>query len=135
MDGIALGVHGGIVIYRCAEERDHPFVDVVETVVAQPIGEASARDCGRETLRAGLGPHGHKSAVTVPADADPSGVDRVLPGDRIHSGHDVEVVAAPKVLYIALCERFSLSVAPARVWPETEVPHGCFRPHSILVPL
>src|SRR5260370_16521538 len=109
MDGIALGVHGGIVIYRCAEERDHPFVDVVETVVAQPIGEASARDCGRETLRAGLGPHGHKSAVTVPADADPSGVDRVLPGDPIHSGHDFELFPAPKLLSLSLVHPLAFS--------------------------
>ena len=76
--GIAFGVDRGIVVDGCAEERNHPLVDVVEAVVAEPVGETSARHCRRETLRLCFGPHGHVAAVTVAANAEAMGIDRIL---------------------------------------------------------
>jgi len=40
----------GIVIHGCAEEGDHPFVDVIQSVVAQPIRQSCSRDCRREAV-------------------------------------------------------------------------------------
>jgi hypothetical protein len=33
-DGRAFGVHRGVIVDRCAEERDHPLVDFVLAVIA-----------------------------------------------------------------------------------------------------
>ena len=37
MHRIAFGVNGGIVVDRSTEKRNHPLVEVVDAVVAQPI--------------------------------------------------------------------------------------------------
>src|ERR1700683_3389058 len=110
---IALGVNRWVVIHRSAEERNHPFIDVVEAVVAQPVGEPGARNRSGETIALRLGPHGHVTAVAVSANADAFGINGILLYEGVHAGHDVAVIAAAEILHIALRERFPLSITPA----------------------
>src|SRR5947199_1087505 len=62
-------VNGGIVVDRCAEERDHPLIDQVLAVVTLPIGNAGARGRGAETSCLRHCPHRHVSAVTPAGDS------------------------------------------------------------------
>src|SRR5215472_9480935 len=52
-----------IVVHRCAEVGDHPGIDVVGTVVAQPVGESRPRDRGLEAVGLSQRPHRHVAAV------------------------------------------------------------------------
>src|ERR1700679_2043558 len=67
--GCAPCIDRGIVIHRGAEIRNHPLVDVVLTVIAQPVREARAGNRRSETMSLGYGPHRHISAVTPAGDA------------------------------------------------------------------
>ena len=116
--GIAFGVDGGIVIDRCAEKWNHPLVDIVDAVIAQPIGESGARNRCREAMGLSLGPHGHVSAITVAADAEAIGIDGILLGNGVNAGHDVAKVAAAEIFYVALREGFALTVTAARIGAE-----------------
>ena len=67
--GIALGIHGGIVINRRSKKGNHPLVNLVYTVVADPVGEAGSGDSGGEAMRLRLRPHRHVPAIAVAANA------------------------------------------------------------------
>src|ERR1700678_3359770 len=115
MHRIALGIDCGIVVHRCTEDRNHPFVDVVESVVTQPVGEPSSRHRGRETIGLGFGPHGHVSAVAVSLDTESLVVYRILFRERVYSRHDVPVIATAKIPYVSLYERFTQAVTAPRI--------------------
>src|ERR1700678_2914597 len=111
MHRIALGIDCGIVVHRCTEERNHPFVDVVESVGTQPVREPSSGHRGRETIRLGFGPHGHVSAIAVSLDAESLAVDWIVFQKRVPSSHNVAVIAAAEISYVPLDERLALTVA------------------------
>src|SRR5258708_7074535 len=134
MHGIALGVDGGMVVDRCPEKRNHPFVDIVYSVVADPVGEPGSGDGCGEAIHLGLRPHGHVAAVAVAADAEAVRVDRILLCDRVDASHDVAIVAAPEVFDIAPREGFALTVTATRIRAECEIPHRRLGTHSSCVP-
>src|SRR5580704_12404543 len=118
---ITFSVDCMIVVYGRADERNHPLVNVVETIVAEPVGETCACDCRGEALRLSFSPHRHVAAVAVPANTDALRVDRILPGHCIDASHNVAEVAASKILHISLGEGLALSVAAARVGAQGKV--------------
>src|SRR5947207_2719220 len=61
-DRRALRVDLRIVVYRGAEVRDHPAVDVVLAVVALPVADAGAGHRRLEALRLRDRPHRHVAA-------------------------------------------------------------------------
>src|SRR5579871_5879905 len=58
-DGRALGIDLRVFIHRLAEERDHPFVDLVFTVIALEIRQPGSGDGSFEAISLRDGPHGH----------------------------------------------------------------------------
>ena len=135
MHGVALRVNRGIVVDGLAEKGDHPLVNIVHAVVAEPIGEARACYGGCEAMSLRRRPHGHVASVAVAANADAFGIDGILFRNRIYARHNVEVVAAAKIFYVALREDFSLAVAAARVGTENEISHGGFGAHDFFIPV
>src|SRR6185437_9378423 len=120
----AFGVDGGVIVYGRAEEGDHPLVDGVFTVVAEPVGDSGSGDGGLEAVGLGDGEHGHESAVAPAGDADAVGIDGVIFGDGIDSREDVAEVAVAKVFAVGLGELFAFAVAAARIGHQDEVSHG-----------
>src|SRR5208283_5624580 len=100
----------GIVIDRRSEKGNHPLVDIVQTVVTEPVGESGASNRRGKSLRLGFGPHGHVSAIAVPANAYALSVDRIFACDGIDAGHDVAIVPAPEILDVRLRKRLALPV-------------------------
>jgi hypothetical protein len=58
----------------------------------------------------------------VPADADAFRIDGILLGNGINAGRDVAIIAPAEVLYVALRERFTLTVAATRVGAVRSIP-------------
>ena len=59
-----------VLVHRFAEVRDHPLVDAVDSVIADPVGQAATRDDRLETVGLGVGPHRHEAAVAVAHEAE-----------------------------------------------------------------
>src|ERR1700761_5607645 len=127
-DGGGFGVDLRIVIDAGAEERDHPLVDGVFAVVAEPVGEAGAGDGSAEAMRLCDGEHGHETAVAPAGDAFAIFVDGVLGLDGVHAFEDVAQVTVTEVLAVGGGEGLALTKAAARIGLEDEVafvgPHG-----------
>jgi len=68
-DGGGFGIDGGIVVDAGTEERDHPLIDGVFAVVAEPVGDAGAGDSGTETMGLRDIEHGHEAAVAPAGEA------------------------------------------------------------------
>src|SRR5206468_5597274 len=100
VNGRTFLVNGRIIVNGCAEERDHPLIDQVLTIVTLPIGNARAGDSGAETICLRDRPHGHKPAVTPTHDAETVGINRILRDRGIDSGEVVAQIAAAKVLNV-----------------------------------
>src|SRR5579864_407459 len=132
--GITLGIHRRIVVDRSAKEGNHPLVDLIYAIVAEPVRKPGTGHRCRKTMRLRLRPHGHVAAVTVPADTEASRVDGILLRNCVDPGHDVAEIAAAKIFDVPLCEGFPLSVTPARIGAECEVAHGGLRANVLRVP-
>ncbi len=120
-DGAGLGVDGGVVVDGGAEEGNHPLIDGVLTVVAEPVGEAGAGDGGLEAMGLGDGEHGHEAAVAPAGDALAVGIDGVFGFHEVQAGLDVLEVAVAEVLAIGLGEGLALAEAAAGVRLQLEV--------------
>ena len=83
-------VHSGIVVNRCAEERDHPLIDEILTIVTLPIRNPGAGNSSLETVGLRDSPHGHEATVAPPHDAETVGVNWILLYCGIDAG---EIVA------------------------------------------
>src|SRR5437763_5597453 len=68
-NGRAFLIRGGIVVNCCAEERDHPLIDQILSIVALPTGDAGASNSATETIGLGDGPHRHEPAVAPASHA------------------------------------------------------------------
>ena len=86
-DGRTFFVDLRVVIDGGSEVGDHPFVNGVFTVVAEPVGDASACNGGSEAGGLSDGPHGHVAAVAPAGDADAIGVYGGLLQDCIEAAH------------------------------------------------
>src|SRR5260370_8676119 len=72
LDRRTLRIHRRIVVYRLAEERHHPLVDRVLSVVTLPVADARARHRGLEPGRPRHTEHRPKPAIAPPRLPIPS---------------------------------------------------------------
>src|SRR5215472_390454 len=77
-NGGAAGIHRWIIVNRRTEVRNHPFINLVLSVVALPVRNSSAGNCGGETVGLCNGPHGHEPSVAPSGNTQPIGVDGML---------------------------------------------------------
>src|SRR6266481_1013251 len=108
-------VNGGIVVNRCAEERDHPLAYQVLTVVALPVRNAGAGDSSVETIGLRDSPHCHVTTVAPTSHSEMSRVDWIFLCRSVDSGKDVAKIAVSEILYIRAGKFLALSVTTARV--------------------
>ena len=121
IDRRAFGIDRGIVVNRCAEERDHPLVDAILAVVALPVGDAGAGHGGLEAVGLRDGPHGHVAAVAPAGDAEAVGIDGRGVDGGVDARQDVAQIAVAEILDVGAGEGLALAEAAARIWLQDEI--------------
>src|SRR5207253_2578951 len=104
-----------IVVHRSAKEGEHPRIEAVRAVVADPVREPRPGDRGREPCGVRDRPHGHVAAVAVAVNADTLWIERRGGERRVDAGQDVAKVPAPEVPDVRPGKRLTLTEAAARV--------------------
>src|SRR2546430_8279176 len=94
-------VNGGIVVNRCAEERNHPLIDQVLAIVTLPVGNAGTGDSAAETVSLADSPHGHKAAVTPAGHAETRRIDWILAHRSMDPGKHFALIAAARVVQVS----------------------------------
>src|ERR1700761_3192545 len=121
-DRRTLRIHRSVVVYRLAEERHHPLIDRVLSVITLPVADTSARDRRLEPCRPRHTKHGHEPAITPARQSLAILVDREALLQHVHPSQNVSQVAIAKVLDIRLGKLLSLSIAPAWIRHKHKVP-------------
>src|SRR3984893_4790018 len=103
-DRRALRIHLRVVIHRRSEERDHPLVDRVLSVVALPVRNPGPRHRRPEPRRLRHPEHRHEPAIAPARQPLALLVDRKALLQQIHSSQNVAQVAVPEVLPVRLSE-------------------------------
>ena len=114
-------VDSRIIVDRRAEVRNHPLVDGVFAVVAEPVRDSGAGDCGLEAICLCGREHGHKSAIAPAGESNPAGIDGVFGQDSIDARENVAQVAVAEVFAVGLGEGLALTVAATGIGLEDEV--------------
>src|SRR5436853_3226155 len=114
-DRRAFPVDLGIVVNRLAEKRDHPLVDFVLSIVAEPVGDACPGHGGFEAVSLRDAPHGHEAAIAPAGQAEAAGIDGSDAKGFIHTGKDVTKIAVPEIADVGLRESFALPEAASRI--------------------
>src|SRR6266496_4163989 len=120
-NGRAFLIRGGIVVNGCAEERDHPLIDQILSVVALPISDAGASNSGTETISLRDSPHGHESAVAPSSNAKTRRFDRIFFRGRVDAGHCVAQIATAKIFHVCARKIFALAVTSAGIGKENVI--------------
>src|SRR6266571_1475854 len=121
-DRRTLRINLGIVIDGCAEERDHPLINLVFSVVALEIRQPRAGDGSSKAVGLCDRPHRHVTAIAPASDAESMLINRCFLQGLIHSAHNVAKIAIPEVLHVGAGKGLALSEASARVGHEHEIP-------------
>src|SRR6185312_2357831 len=123
-DRRALGIDLRIVIYRRAEEWDHPFINLIFTIVALVLGNARPGYSRSEAICLRDRPHGHVAAVAPARNAQTMLIHRSLFQHLIDTRKNVAEISIAKIFYIGAGKCLSFSKAAARVGKENEVTDG-----------
>src|SRR5947199_1742097 len=115
VNGRTFLVNGRIIVNGCAEERDHPLIDQVLTIVTLPIRNAGTGNSGAETICLRNRPHRHKPAITPTHDAETVGINWIFLDRGIDSREIVAQIAAAKVLNVRAGKIFALAITSARI--------------------
>src|SRR3546814_11437275 len=108
-------VAGGavIVVKRLAEEGQHPGVDAVGAVIADPVRKPRPRDARLEAICLGVGPHRHESAIATAHQPEPVVVALYLLLYCVYPSEDLAPVAASEIAAVHVHN----SLAPALTSP------------------
>src|SRR6185437_514545 len=120
-DGRAFGIDLRIVIDGRAEERNHPFIDLIFPVIALEIGNACAGHSRSKALCLGDSPHGHVSAITPAGNAQAVLVDGSFFQHLINTGKNVTKISVAKIFYVRTSKGLTLAKTAARIRHENKV--------------
>jgi len=121
IDGSAFGVDLWIVVDGFTEERNHPLIDFVFAVVAEPVGDAGSGHSGAEAIGLRDGPHGHVAAIAPAGDAQAVRIDGSGFEGFVDAGHDVAKIAVAEIANVGEREGFAHAETAAGIGLEDEV--------------
>src|SRR5262249_34629230 len=98
-----------------------PLVNSILAIVALPIRNAGASHGGAKALGLSHCPHGHVTAITPAADADPILIYRCYTEHLVHAGKDVAQITIAEVLNVRAGELFPLAETAEWVGKENKV--------------
>ena len=121
IDRRAFRVDLGIIVDRLAKERNHPLVDFIFAVVAEPIGDAGAGHGGFEAVGLRDSPHGHEAAVAPAGKAEAVRVDGSDAQGLVDAGEDVAKISVAEIPDVGARKGFALAIAAARIGLKNKV--------------